>query len=85
MATGVETGVGQLLDLFTRMARIRAFETKVQELFKRAALPGFVHLYVGEEAVAVGACSALRDDRPDHEHAPRARPPDREGRPTSAA
>ncbi len=61
MATGVETGVGQLLDLFTRMARIRAFETKVQELFKRAALPGFVHLYVGEEAVAVGACSVLRD------------------------
>lgn len=50
----------QLLDLFARMARIRAFETKVQELFKRAALPGFVHLYVGEEAIAVGACSVLR-------------------------
>jgi pyruvate dehydrogenase E1 component alpha subunit len=61
MAAGVDIGAGRLLDLFTRMARIRAFETKVQELFKRAVLPGFVHLYIGEEAVAVGACSVLRD------------------------
>jgi pyruvate dehydrogenase E1 component alpha subunit len=50
-----------LLDLFARMARIRAFERKVQELFKRGKLPGFVHLYIGEEAVAVGACSVLVD------------------------
>src|SRR5690242_1915581 len=50
-----------LLDLFARMARIRAFERKVQELFKHGKLPGFVHLYIGEEAVAVGACSVLAD------------------------
>jgi pyruvate dehydrogenase E1 component alpha subunit len=50
-----------LLDLFARMARIRAFERKVQALFKHGKLPGFVHLYIGEEAVAVGACSVLTD------------------------
>jgi TPP-dependent pyruvate/acetoin dehydrogenase alpha subunit len=62
MATvGAEVQTEQLLEMFARMARIRAFETKVRDLFKRGALPGFVHLYVGEEAVAVGACSVLRE------------------------
>ncbi|HEY1854903.1 MAG TPA: thiamine pyrophosphate-dependent dehydrogenase E1 component subunit alpha [Solirubrobacterales bacterium] len=50
-----------LIGLFARMARIRAFERKVQALFKRGNLPGFVHLYIGEEAVGVGACSVLDD------------------------
>jgi len=49
------------LELYERMILIRAFEQKVQRLFKLGKLPGFVHLYIGEEAVAVGACSALRD------------------------
>jgi TPP-dependent pyruvate/acetoin dehydrogenase alpha subunit len=49
------------LALYERMVRIRAFEEKVQQLFKLGKLPGFVHLYIGEEAVAVGACSTLRD------------------------
>jgi pyruvate dehydrogenase E1 component alpha subunit len=49
------------LSLYERMIRIRAFEQRVQELFKLGKLPGFVHLYIGEEAVAVGACSVLRD------------------------
>jgi pyruvate dehydrogenase E1 component alpha subunit len=57
-----ETSQAVELDLFTRMTRIRAFERKVQALFKRGSLPGFVHLYIGQEAVAVGACSVLRDD-----------------------
>ncbi|MBS1860652.1 MAG: thiamine pyrophosphate-dependent dehydrogenase E1 component subunit alpha [Actinobacteria bacterium] len=43
------------------MARIRAFERKVQALFKAGTLPGFVHLYIGEEAVGVGACSVLTE------------------------
>ena len=51
-----------LLDIYERMARIRAFEREVQRLFKRGTLPGFVHLYIGEEAVAVGVCSVLGDD-----------------------
>lgn len=42
------------------MLRIRRFEEKLAQLFKRGQLPGFVHLYLGEEAVAVGACAALR-------------------------
>jgi len=50
------------LSLYQRMMRIRAFEEKVQQLFKLGKLPGFVHLYIGEEAVAVGACSILRED-----------------------
>jgi TPP-dependent pyruvate/acetoin dehydrogenase alpha subunit len=62
MATvGAETRTELLLEMFGRMARIRAFETMVRDLFKRGELPGFVHLYVGEEAIAVGACSVLRD------------------------
>ncbi len=48
--------------LYERMYRIRVFEQKVQQLFKLGKLPGFVHLYIGQEAVAVGACSALRED-----------------------
>ncbi len=50
-----------LLHLYRRMVRIRVFEEKVQELHALGKLPGFVHVYVGEEAVAVGACSVLRD------------------------
>ncbi len=50
------------LVLFARMTLIRSFERKLQELFSRGRLPGFVHLYVGEEAIAVGACSVLRRD-----------------------
>ena len=53
-----------LLGLYERMMRIRLFEEKVQELHGLGKLPGFVHVYIGEEAVAVGACSVLRTD--DH-------------------
>jgi acetoin:2,6-dichlorophenolindophenol oxidoreductase subunit alpha len=55
-----ETDEQALIGLFECMARIRAFESKVQELFKRGTLPGFVHLYVGEEAIAAGMCSVLK-------------------------
>ncbi len=50
------------LRLLARMVRIRLFEEQLQQLFGKGQLPGFVHLYVGEEAIAVGACSVLRDD-----------------------
>jgi acetoin:2,6-dichlorophenolindophenol oxidoreductase subunit alpha len=49
------------LRLYARMVLIRTFENKLRDLFSKGRLPGFVHLYVGEEAVAVGACSVLRD------------------------
>jgi TPP-dependent pyruvate/acetoin dehydrogenase alpha subunit len=41
------------------MVLIRAFEDKVHELFAQGRVPGFVHLYAGEEAVAVGVISNL--------------------------
>ncbi len=47
------------LDMYISMVRIRKFEEKVVELFAQGKIPGFVHSYIGEEAVAVGACSAL--------------------------
>ncbi|MDZ4766284.1 MAG: thiamine pyrophosphate-dependent dehydrogenase E1 component subunit alpha [Chloroflexota bacterium] len=52
----------KVIDIYTRMLRIRRFEEQVGALFKEGQLPGFVHLYVGEEAVGVGVCAALRDD-----------------------
>jgi len=51
-----------LLLMYERMLKIRHFETKVMELFATGDMPGFVHLYLGEEAVAVGTCAALNDD-----------------------
>jgi pyruvate dehydrogenase E1 component alpha subunit len=52
----------QHLHMYRQMAKIRAFEEKVNELYKGAKMPGLAHLYVGEEAVAVGVCEALRRD-----------------------
>ena len=52
----------QHLHMFRQMAKIRAFEEQVQELYKGAKMPGLAHLYVGQEAVAVGVCEALRKD-----------------------
>jgi acetoin:2,6-dichlorophenolindophenol oxidoreductase subunit alpha len=49
----------KLLDLYERMVRIRAFEDEMQRLFLRGEVHGTVHLYTGQEACAVGACSAL--------------------------
>lgn len=48
-----------LLNYYKKMLELRLFELKVQELYRNGRLPGFVHLYVGEEAVAVGVCSNL--------------------------
>lgn len=50
------------IKMFTDMVRIRCFEDKVNELDRRGELPGFVHLYWGEEASGVGICSALNTD-----------------------
>ncbi|WP_252341853.1 MULTISPECIES: thiamine pyrophosphate-dependent dehydrogenase E1 component subunit alpha [unclassified Rhodococcus (in: high G+C Gram-positive bacteria)] len=50
-----------LLDLHRRMVRIRQFETEAGRLMEGGRMPGFLHLYVGQEAVAAGAMSNLRD------------------------
>lgn len=44
------------------MERIRAFESRVEILYEDGEIPGFVHLYIGQEAVAAGVCEALTDD-----------------------
>ena len=54
---------GLALAIHRTMVRIRVFESRVEELFKAGKLPGFVHTYIGQEAVAAGVCAALdRDD-----------------------
>src|ERR671927_413283 len=52
----------QWLHMYEQMARIRLFEEQVNGLYQRAKMPGLAHLYIGEEAVAVGVCEALRRD-----------------------
>src|SRR5438445_343226 len=52
----------QNLHMYRQMAKIRAFDEQVNELYKSAKMPGLAHLYIGEEAVAVGVCEALRRD-----------------------
>lgn len=52
-----------LKEMLKKMLEIRHFEEQVAELYKKGIMPGLAHLYSGEEAVAVGACSTLsRDD-----------------------
>src|SRR5213083_2573247 len=50
----------QNLHMYRQMAKIRAFDEQVNELYRSAKMPGLAHLYIGEEAVAVGICEALR-------------------------
>ena len=51
----------QLLQAYRKMCQIRAFEDRVHEEFATGEIPGFVHLYAGEEASAVGFCMHLSD------------------------
>ncbi|HXF69015.1 MAG TPA: thiamine pyrophosphate-dependent dehydrogenase E1 component subunit alpha [Thermoflexus sp.] len=52
----------QWLHMYRQMLRIRRFEEQVNELYMSAKMPGLAHLYIGQEAVAVGVCEALRRD-----------------------
>ncbi len=51
-----------VLELYRVMVQIREFELKAREIFRSGQVPGFIHLYVGEEAVAAGVCARLRED-----------------------
>jgi pyruvate dehydrogenase E1 component alpha subunit len=51
-----------LFSLYHQMLLIRRFEEKSAEMYALAKIAGFLHLYIGEEAVAVGAIAALRPD-----------------------
>jgi len=65
----------RLTELLQQMMLIRRFEEKAAEMYARAKIAGFLHLYIGQEAVAVGAINALNDDDQvithyrDHGHA----------------
>jgi TPP-dependent pyruvate/acetoin dehydrogenase alpha subunit len=50
-----------LRDCFREMLLIRRFEEKVEERFRAGELPGFLHVAIGQEAVAVGVCRALEE------------------------
>lgn len=52
----------KLVDMYRTMVRIRRFEEKLSKEFAAGRIPGTVHLYIGEEAVATGACACLRPD-----------------------
>ena len=52
----------KLIDMYRAMVRIRFFEERVVKEFAAGNIPGFVHVYSGEEAVAVGACANLTTD-----------------------
>lgn len=50
------------LYLMRKMLEIRSFEEKIVDQYARGTVPGLAHLYIGEEAVAVGACANLKED-----------------------
>jgi pyruvate dehydrogenase E1 component alpha subunit len=59
----IETAVSRaLVDLYERMALVREFEQRVSRLYRDNQIPGFIHTSLGQEAVAVGVCAALRPD-----------------------
>jgi 2-oxoisovalerate dehydrogenase E1 component len=60
-AIEVPENASSLLEMYRRMLRIRSFETRASELYKASEIPGFLHLSVGQEAAAVGACWHLSD------------------------
>jgi len=49
-------------DMYQKMVTIRRFEEAVLEVYTQGLMPGLAHPYIGQEASAVGVCSALRDD-----------------------
>ena len=51
-----------VLLLYRKMVLIREFELKAKEIFRSGRMPGFIHVYIGEEAVAAGVCAQLRQD-----------------------
>src|SRR6478672_5332321 len=55
-------GFDPWLERYREMVTIRLFEERVNELYRSGKMPGLAHLYIGEEAVAVGVCSGLKQD-----------------------
>lgn len=58
----MELTKGKIVDMYRTMRLIRDFEANASRLFAEGKIPGFVHLYIGEEAIATGVCAGLNDD-----------------------
>lgn len=58
----VNSSVDLWVHMYRQMMAIRLFEEHVNDLYMRALMPGLAHLYIGEEAVAAGVCSALHKE-----------------------
>ncbi len=58
----MESNKGKLLQLYRTMVTIRRFEERTYQEYANRNIPGLVHSYIGEEAVATGVCSVLRKD-----------------------
>jgi pyruvate dehydrogenase E1 component alpha subunit len=56
----LELSKSLLIEMLEKMLEIRSFEEKIVDQYARGNVPGLAHLYIGEEAVAVGACSCLK-------------------------
>ncbi len=61
MTSGLQMSRDQLEDAYERMITMREFDERMREEFAAGSIPGFVHLYCGEEASGVGVCLALGD------------------------
>jgi pyruvate dehydrogenase E1 component alpha subunit len=61
-AAGIDVGAEEALDWFRKMSLIRRFEERSEEAYGQGKIGGFLHLYIGEEAIAVGAMAALRPE-----------------------
>jgi pyruvate dehydrogenase E1 component alpha subunit len=61
-AARINVAAGEALDWFRKMCLIRRFEERAGEAYGQGKIGGFLHLYIGEEAVAVGAMAALRPE-----------------------
>ena len=57
-----DMGIEQIKEMFYKMNLIRQFDTRVKELWLDNKIYGLAHSYVGAEAIAVGACAALKPD-----------------------
>jgi len=51
----------RLLQIYMQLVRLRTFEERVKEVYMATHMPGLAHLYIGQEAVAVGVCEVLKD------------------------
>ena len=52
----------KLIDAYTRMKKIRVVEETMRDEFAKGTVPAFIHLYIGQEAIASGICVELNDD-----------------------